>query len=120
MPLKLYNTLTNKVEEFAPAQDNTVRLYDCGPTVYDYGHIGNFRTFVAVDILRRFLLQSGYKLIQVMNITDVDDKIIKRVRESKTSLHEFTSRFENAFFEDLKALNCRQPRACRSSRNAAS
>ena len=62
MPLKLYNTLTNKVEEFAPAQDNTVRMYDCGPTVYDYGHIGNFRTFVAVDILRRFLLQSGYKL----------------------------------------------------------
>ena len=55
MPLKLYNTLTNKVEEFAPAQDNTVRMYDCGPTVYDYGHIGNFRTFVAVDILRRFL-----------------------------------------------------------------
>src|SRR5690349_24756823 len=71
LPLRLYNTLSGKVEEFSPERNNTVRMYDCGPTVYDYGHIGNFRTFVAVDILRRFLLQSGYQLQQVMNITDV-------------------------------------------------
>jgi len=77
LSLRLYNTLSNKVEEFSPAKDNTVRMYACGPTVYDYGHIGNFRTFVAVDILRRFLRQSGYKLNHVMNITDVDDKIIR-------------------------------------------
>jgi len=88
MPLTLYNTLTNKVEEFAPASDNTVRMYDCGPTVYDYGHIGNFRTFVAVYILRRFLLQSGYKLIQVMNITDVDDKIIRNAAREGKSVQE--------------------------------
>src|SRR5246127_5112581 len=75
LPLRLYNTLSGKVEEFSPEKDNTVRMYACGPTVYDYGHIGNFRTFVAVDILRRFLRQSGFKLQHVMNITDVDDKI---------------------------------------------
>ena len=69
MSLQLYNTLSNKVEEFAPSQDNTVRMYACGPTVYDYGHIGNFRTFVAVDILRRFLRQSGYKPIGTDMIT---------------------------------------------------
>src|SRR6266542_6833341 len=77
MPVRLYNTLSGRVEGFAPTQDHLVRMYACGPTVYDYGHIGNFRTFVAVDILRRFLRQSGYKLHHVMNITDVDDKIIR-------------------------------------------
>ena len=77
MAVRLYNTLSGKVEEFQPLQDNEVRMYACGPTVYDYGHIGNFRTFVAVDILRRFLHQSGYKVRHVMNITDVDDKIIR-------------------------------------------
>jgi len=71
------------VEEFAPATDNTVRMYACGPTVYDYGHIGNFRTFVAVDILRRFLRQSGFSLQHVMNITDVDDKIIRNAARDK-------------------------------------
>jgi cysteinyl-tRNA synthetase len=77
MALHLYNTLSGKVEDFRPLEDNEVRMYSCGPTVYDYGHIGNFRTFVAVDILRRFLRQSGYKIRHVMNITDVDDKIIR-------------------------------------------
>src|SRR6266700_2178867 len=77
MALKLFNSLSGRIEEFTPADDNTVRFYACGPTVYDYGHIGNFRTFVAVDVLRRHLRQSGYTLHHVMNITDVDDKIIR-------------------------------------------
>ncbi len=77
MSLHLFNTLSGKLEEFQPLEDNLVRMYACGPTVYDYGHIGNFRTFVAVDVLRRFLKQSGYKVKHVMNITDVEDKIIR-------------------------------------------
>lgn len=109
MSLHLYNTLTNKIEEFAPSQDNTVRMYDCGPTVYDYGHIGNFRTFVAVDILRRFLLQSGFKMKQVMNITDVDDKIIRNAAREHKSVQEYTRKFEEAFFEDMQMLNLERP-----------
>src|SRR6266704_991816 len=77
MMLRLRNTLSRAEEVFAPLEGNTVRMYACGPTVYDYGHIGNFRTFVAVDVLRRYLRQSGYKLRHVMNITDVDDRIIR-------------------------------------------
>ena len=86
MPLRLYNTLSGKVEDFALPTDNTVRMYACGPTVYDYGHIGNFRTFVAVDILRRFLQPERLQAQHVMNITDVDDKIIRNAaRDEKTS-----------------------------------
>ena len=77
MPLRFYNTLSQQVEEFRPAADNTVRMYTCGPTVYDYAHIGNFRTFIFVDLLRRWLRASGFQLDHVMNITDVDDKIIR-------------------------------------------
>ena len=77
MPLRLFNTMSARVEEFDSLQPNEVRMYACGPTVYDYGHIGNFRTFVAVDLLQRFLTQSGYHVRYVMNITDVDDKIIR-------------------------------------------
>jgi len=80
MPLRLYNTLSGKIEEFHPLDGNHVRMYACGPTVYDYGHIGNFRTFVAVDLLYRYLRQSGYDVRYVMNITDVDDKIIRNSR----------------------------------------
>jgi cysteinyl-tRNA synthetase len=109
MALHLYNTLSNKIEEFAPSQNNTVRMYDCGPTVYDYGHIGNFRTFVAVDILRRFLLQSGFKMKQVMNITDVDDKIIRNAAREHKSVQEYTKKFEEAFFEDMQMLNLERP-----------
>jgi cysteinyl-tRNA synthetase len=107
--LRLYNTLSGKVEEFSPEQDNTVRMYDCGPTVYDYGHIGNFRTFVAVDILRRFLLQSGFKLQQVMNITDVDDKIIRNAAREKKTVQEYTRKYEDAFLEDMATLNVERP-----------
>jgi cysteinyl-tRNA synthetase len=109
LPLRLYNTLSGKLEEFAPAGDNTVRMYACGPTVYDYGHIGNFRTFVAVDILRRFLRQSGYKLQHVMNITDVDDKIIRNAARDHKTVQEYTRKYEEAFLEDIAVLNLESP-----------
>jgi cysteinyl-tRNA synthetase len=109
LPLRLYNTLSGRIEEFSPSQDNTVRMYACGPTVYDYGHIGNFRTFVAVDILRRFLRQSGYKLLHVMNITDVDDKIIRNAAREKKTVQEYTRKYEQAFLEDMQSLNLERP-----------
>ncbi|MFZ0804234.1 MAG: cysteine--tRNA ligase [Terriglobales bacterium] len=109
MPLHLYNTMSGKVEEFRTLADNEVRMYACGPTVYDYGHIGNFRTFVAVDILRRYLRQSGFKLRHVMNITDVDDKIIRNSAQAGVSVKQYTAKFEKAFLEDAAALNIEQP-----------
>lgn len=111
MVLKLFNTLTRSVQEFAPsgADDKKVGMYCCGPTVYDFAHIGNWRTFVFADLVRRTLEFSGHDVKHVMNITDVEDKIIKRVQENKTSLREFTGKFEAAFFEDLKTLNCLPP-----------
>jgi cysteinyl-tRNA synthetase len=109
LPLRLHNTLSGKVEDFSPARDNTVRMYACGPTVYDYGHIGNFRTFVAVDILRRFLLQSGYKLDHVMNITDVEDKIIRNAAREGKTVQEYTRKYEEAFLEDMKTLRLEKP-----------
>ena len=109
MSFRLFNTLSGKVEEFQPIQDKLVRMYACGPTVYDYGHIGNFRTFVAVDILRRFLRQSGYDVRHVMNITDVDDKIIRNAAHAGVALKQFTSKYESAFLEDASALNIEQP-----------
>jgi cysteinyl-tRNA synthetase len=105
MAFRLFNTLSGKIEEFRPLVDNQVRMYACGPTVYDYGHIGNFRTFIAVDILRRFLRQSGYNLRHVMNITDVDDKIIRNAAQAGIPLKQFTAKYENAFLEDAAALN---------------
>jgi len=84
-------------------------MYCCGPTVYDFGHIGNFRTFVSCDLIRRYLEFRAYAVTHVMNITDVEDKIINRVREAGTTLRDYTSKFENAFLEDLRALNCVMP-----------
>src|ERR1051326_2850279 len=104
MPLRLYNTLSARLEEFRPLENNLVRMYSCGPTVYDYGHIGNFRTFVAVDILRRFLRQSGYKLDHVMNITDVDDKIIRNAGASGVAVREYAEKYEKAFLGDSAIL----------------
>src|SRR5207248_8733186 len=109
MPLRLYNTMSAKVEEFRPLQDNEVRMYSCGPTVYDYGHIGNFRTFVAVDILRRFLRQSGYEVRHVENITDVDDKIIRNSAREGVSVKQYTAKYEKAFLEDSATLNIEHP-----------
>jgi len=111
MALKLFNTLTRSVQEFMPLDPagKKVGMYCCGPTVYDFAHIGNWRTFVFADLVRRTLEFSGYDVQHVMNITDVEDKIIKRVRENKTTLREFTGKFETAFLDDLKALGCREP-----------
>jgi cysteinyl-tRNA synthetase len=109
MPLHLYNTMSGEIEEFRTLGGNEVRMYACGPTVYDYGHIGNFRTFVAVDILRRYLRQSGFKLRHVMNITDVDDKIIRNSARAGVSVKQYTAKFEKAFLEDAAALNIEQP-----------
>src|ERR1700674_2235265 len=115
MALSLYNTLSGKIEEFQPLQDNEVRVYSCGPTVYDYGHIGNFRTFIAVDILRRFLRQSGYQIRHVMNITDVDDKIIRNSARAGVSVKQYTAKYEKAYLEDASALNIEQPILARAT-----
>ena len=105
MPLRLFNTLSGKVEEFKPSDGNLVRMYSCGPTVYDFAHIGNFRTFVAIDILRRTLRQQGLKLQHVMNITDVDDRIIDNSKKLGVSVNDYTRKYETAFFEDAQYLN---------------
>src|SRR6185369_11423404 len=109
MPLRFYNTLTQQLEEFSPAQDNTVRMYTCGPTVYDFAHIGNFRTFTFVDLLRRALRASGFQLNHVMNITDVDDKIIRNAVEQHKTLEEYTATYTKAFLDDCKSLRLEQP-----------
>lgn len=115
MPLRLYNTLSRSIEDFKPRVDNEVRMYACGPTVYDYGHIGNFRTFIVVDILRRFLRQSGYRLDHVMNITDVDDKIIRNSARQHVTVQQYTEKYEKAFLEDATTLNIEQPRLVRAT-----
>ncbi len=115
MALRLYNTLSAKIEEFQPLQDKEVRMYACGPTVYDYGHIGNFRTFIAVDLLYRFLKQSGYDVRYVMNITDVDDKIIHNAARDGVSVQQYTAKYEQAFLEDSAALNIERPMLVRAT-----
>jgi len=111
MALKLFNTLSRSIQDFTPLDPTgkTVGMYCCGPTVYDFAHIGNWRTFVFADLVRRYLEFKGHTVTHVMNVTDVEDKIIKRIRETKTSLRDFTDKYEAAFFEDLKSLNCLEP-----------
>src|SRR5262245_45250969 len=106
---RLYNTLTNQVEEFKPIDPYEVRMYVCGPTVYDIAHIGNFRTFLFADLLRRYLKYRGYNLRHVMNITDVDDKIIARATEEKKELRDYTDGYIRYFFEDFDALGAERP-----------
>ena len=115
MPLRLFNTLSSRIEEFRSLRDHEVRMYACGPTVYDYGHIGNFRTFVAVDILRRFLRQSGYTVHHVMNITDVDDKIIRFAARDGVSVQQYTAKYEKAFLEDAALIGIEEPRLVRAT-----
>ena len=115
MALRFHNTLSSRIEEFHPLKDNEVRMYACGPTVYDFGHIGNFRTFLAVDLLQRFLRQSGYKVHYVMNITDVDDKIIRNATRDGVSVHEYTAKFEQAFLEDSALLAIEPPHFVRAT-----
>ena len=109
MALRFYNTLSQQVEDFQPARDNTVRMYTCGPTVYDFAHIGNFRTFTFVDILRRWLRASGFRLDHVMNITDVDDKIIRNAAARHQSLQEYTGTYTQAFLDDCATLRLERP-----------
>ena len=115
MPLRLYNTMSAKVEEFHPLREKEVRMYACGPTVYDYGHIGNFRTFIAVDMLQRFLRQSGYKLRYVMNITDVDDKIIRNAARAGVSVQQYTAKYQQAFLEDSAMIGIEHPHLVRAT-----
>src|SRR6202161_3038213 len=109
MPLRLYNTLSGKIEDFQPIDSNRVRMYACGPTVYDYGHIGNFRTFIAVDLLYRFLRQSGYDVRYIMNITDVDDKIIRNSARDGVTVQRYTAKITQAFLEDSATLSIEKP-----------
>jgi cysteinyl-tRNA synthetase len=109
MTLRLFNTLSGQVDDLVPAEGQTLRMYACGPTVYDYGHIGNFRTFLQIDVLRRFLKLSGMKVRHVMNITDVDDKIIRNAAAAGVPIGEYTPKYVEAFFEDLEALRVERP-----------
>src|SRR5215510_9704608 len=101
---RLYNTLTRRVEPFAPADGETVRIYSCGPTVYNPAHLGNFRTFLFVDLLRRTLRLRGWKVRQVMNLTDVDDKIIRRADEQSKKISDITEPMTEIFFKDRDFL----------------
>jgi len=109
MPLKLYNTLTKKEEVFKPLKKNHVGMYVCGPTIYDYAHIGNLRAYVFSDLLRRYLKFSGYEVREVMNLTDVDDKTIRGSQKAKQNLRSFTEKYEKAFLEDIRQMNIQKP-----------
>jgi len=109
LPLELFNTLSGKNEPLFASDGHALRFYCCGPTVYDYGHIGNFRTFLHVDVLRRAARLNGLALHHVMNITDVDDKIIRNAAAAGKPIGEYSARFEQAFFEDMDALNIERP-----------
>src|SRR6201981_165942 len=115
MTIRLFNTLSGRIEELSPSDGSALRMYACGPTVYDYGHIGNFRTFIAVDLLRRFLRQSGYKVRHVMNITDVDDKIIRNSAREGVSVQQYTAKYEKAFLEDAAMINIEEPMLVRAT-----
>src|SRR5919106_1130234 len=108
--MRLFNTLTRREEDFRPSQGNVVRMYTCGLTVYARGHIGNFRTFVALDVLRRALrYQEGFQLRQVMNFTDVDDRTIAESQKAGVPPREYTARYIQAFREDAAALGMETP-----------
>jgi len=107
--LKLFNTLTRRLEEFVPIEDNKVRMYICGPTVWNFAHIGNFRTFIFGDILRRYLRYSGFDVTHVFNLTDIDDRIINEAANRSISIDEFTAPFIQYFWEDFDALGMERP-----------
>jgi len=106
--IMFFNTLTRKKEEFKPIEQGVVKMYTCGPTVYDYAHIGNFRAYVFEDLLHRFLEYAGYKVIRVMNITDIDDKTIAGAIKENVSLSEYTKKYIDAFFEDMDCLKLKK------------
>ncbi len=103
--MRVFNTMSRRTEELVPLEEGHVRMYTCGPTVYDYAHIGNYRAYVFEDLLRRYVKYSGFRVTQVMNLTDVDDKTIRGSREKGVALDAFTKPFKQAFFDDLKMLN---------------
>src|ERR1700720_1347313 len=107
--IQLHNTLSGKIENFVPQKAGEVRMYTCGPTVYDYAHIGNYRTFVFQDILRRFLKLRGFQMNHVMNLTDVDDRIIANSAAACVTIREYTEKFAQAFFDDCKTLSIEAP-----------
>ena len=109
--LKFHNTLTGRVEEFHPLNEGEVRFYYCGPTVWDYGHIGNFRSTVAADIVRRYFKFKGFKVTHVMNITDVEDRIIAKSQEAGMTIDDYTAKYIDALWEDFDALGCERPEA---------
>jgi len=116
MTFRIFNTLTRKIEPFKPLNAKEVGMYTCGPTVYDFAHIGNLRTYIFQDVLRRWLEHRGFAVKHVMNITDVDDKTIKRSQSEGITLNELTSKFEKLFFEDLAALRIKEPSVrCRAT-----
>ena len=104
MSTQFYNSLTKKKETFKPVDSGKVKLYTCGPTVYDMAHIGNFRAFMFEDLLKRYLLLKGFEINHIMNITDVDDKTIKRSFDENIPITELTKKYTDRFFEDLKVL----------------
>ena len=107
--IRVHNTLSGKVEPFVPLKPGEIRMYTCGPTVYDYAHIGNFRTFVFQDILRRFLKLRGFKLTHVMNLTDVDDRIIANSAAAGVSIRDYTEKYIQAFYADCRTLSMESP-----------
>ena len=107
--LRFRNTLSGRIEEFQPINDGEVRFYYCGPTVWDYGHIGNFRSAVAADVVRRYLKFKGYRVIHVMNITDVEDRIIAKSQEAGLSIDDYTAKYIDALWEDADALGNERP-----------
>ncbi|HEX9423462.1 MAG TPA: cysteine--tRNA ligase [Pyrinomonadaceae bacterium] len=107
--LRFRNTLSGKIEEFHPLREGEVRFYYCGPTVWDYGHLGNFRSAIAADMVRRYLKFKGFKVTHVMNITDVEDRIIAKSQEAGLSIDDYTAKYIDALWEDFDALGCERP-----------
>ncbi len=107
--LRIHNTLSGQLEEFRPMVEGEVKFYYCGPTVWDYGHIGNFRSVIDADVLRRYLKFKGLRVTQTMNITDVDDRIITKAQESGKTIDDYTQKYIEAFWEDFDALGCERP-----------
>ena len=107
--LRIHNTLSGQLEEVRPLVDGEIKFYYCGPTVWDYGHIGNFRSAIAADVLRRYLKSKGLRVTQAMNITDVDDRVITKAQESGKTIDDYTQKYIEAFWEDFDALGCERP-----------
>src|ERR1700726_1743495 len=107
--LSIHNTLSGQLEEFHPMIEGEAKFYYCGPTVWDYGHIGNFRSAIAADVLRRYLKFKGFRVTQVMNLTDVDDRIIQKAAAAGVSIRDYTDKYIQAFLDDRHALNLEPP-----------